>query len=80
MKTRNKAAVATAAMITATLLASGANASALEVTLITGLNSPQGTNQVAAPAAATGGVINAFTKVTYGAAGDLSNIDVVIAP
>ncbi len=45
--------------------------------LTTGLNSPQGTNTVNGPAAATGGAVTAFTQVISNVpGGDIANIDV----
>ena len=46
------------------------------IVLTTGLNSPQGTNVVNGPAAATFGGVTAFTHVTVDGPGDIANLDV----
>lgn len=53
-------------------------ASAVEVELRTGLNSPQGSKTVKAPDAAVPGVLNGFTSVLIKGPGSLSNIDVSV--
>ena len=48
--------------------------------LTTGLNSPEGTNTVNGPAAATGGAVTAFTQVSANVPnGDIANLDVAFA-
>ena len=47
--------------------------------LTVGLNSPQGSNTVNGPAAATGGAVTAFTAVSTMGPGDIANIDVSFA-
>jgi hypothetical protein len=73
MRPRRKlvSAVASAALVAGLL---GPVSSAGAVTLVTGNNSPQGTNAVVVPSAATPGAINAFTQVITKGPGDISNL------
>jgi bacteriocin-like protein len=45
-----------------------------------GINSPNGSKMVTAPASAVGGLINAFTQVSTKGPGELTNIDITIVP
>lgn len=45
-----------------------------------GINSPEGSKFVTAPSAANTGILNAFRNVVDKGPGDLTNIDVHLAP
>lgn len=60
--------------------ASAGPASAANVVLNTGQNSPKGTHTVVIPDAATPGAVNAISNVVTKGPGDLSNIDVIVVP
>ena len=60
--------------------ASAGSASAVQIQLNTGLNSPKGTNSVTIPDRATTGGLNAFTQVVTKGPGDLSNINITLLP
>ena len=49
----------------------------LSITLVTGVLSPNGTNEVLAPQEAIPGAITAFTQIVSPPPGDLANIDLV---
>lgn len=81
MRSRRKlvSVVASAALV-AGLLGPVTPAGATSVTLVTGNNSPQGTTTVVVPSSATPGALNAFTEVVTQGPGDISNLDVIVAP
>ena len=79
-KRRIAVTAATGLLALAVLGASASPAGAVSVQLTTGLNSPQGTNTVQAPDAATPGAINAATQVISKGPGTLQNIQFVVSP
>ena len=71
---------ATACVAAGIIGASAGSASAVQIQLHTGLNSPKGTNTVTIPERATPGALNGFTQVVTKGPGDLSNISLTLLP
>jgi hypothetical protein len=78
LKKKLRAALLASCQVIGILGASATSASAVSVSVTTGLNSPEGTNTVEIPSAATPGALNAIGQIATSGPG--SNLCIWVTP